>query len=188
MATGRIRKQVDRLGNMINELLEFTRGSQNSAVLAPTPFDLFVNHLIEDLRTEVKDRGTIIECLNEPPQVALLIDPNRLTHVFYNLVHNAVDAMQKGGKIFFSFELREREVITHIRDTGPGLAPEIISRLFEAFATFGKAHGSGLGLSICKKIVEDHKGSISAKNAPEGGAMFSFSLPLPPAAGTGAQA
>ena len=98
--------------------------------------------------------------------------------MFYNLIHNATDAMSSGGKIYMRFELTDREVITEIEDSGPGIAPEIADRLFDAFATFGKAHGTGLGLSICKKIVEDHQGKIFARNEPGRGAIFSFTLPI----------
>jgi signal transduction histidine kinase len=98
--------------------------------------------------------------------------------VFYNLAHNAVDAMMPdGGKLFFRFRVADREVTTEIQDTGKGIAPEIAGRLFEAFATYGKAQGTGLGLSICKRIVEDHGGQIGARSAPEGGAVFYFTLP-----------
>ena len=91
---------------------------------------------------------------------------------------NAVDALQGQGEIHVSFNASTTEVITEIADTGKGIAPEIVSRLFEPFATFGKAKGSGLGLSICRKIIEDHRGWIRARNEPSGGAVFSFGLPL----------
>jgi signal transduction histidine kinase len=108
------------------------------------------------------------------------MDPRRLTHVFHNLIHNACDAMPDGGTIFLRFEVVEGELRTEIRDTGKGIAPEVAPRLFEAFATYGKASGTGLGLSICKRIVEDHRGRITARNAPEGGALFTITLPLAP--------
>jgi signal transduction histidine kinase len=98
--------------------------------------------------------------------------------VFYNLIHNATDAMPGGGKILVRFSVTGREVTTEIEDSGPGIAPEIANKLFDAFATFGKAHGTGLGLSICKKILEDHRGRISARNEPGRGAVFTFVLPV----------
>lgn len=178
-AKNRIRKQVDRLSNMINELLEFTRGSAGSAVLAETNYHTFLLPLIEELRTEVALKNVTLIVESTPPEVTLLMDPARLTHVFYNLAHNAVDAMMPdGGQITVRFQLTEQSVLTEIEDSGKGIPPEIAPRLFEAFATFGKAQGTGLGLSICKKIIEDHGGTITARSDPGRGAVFSFSLPL----------
>jgi signal transduction histidine kinase len=179
-AAARIRKQIDRLSNMINELLEFTRGAQNPIVLAKTNYPRFINNILEELRPESADKKVEIICESEPPDIDVLMDPQRLTHVFFNLVHNAVDAMNQdgGGKVFLRFYVRPNELITEIEDTGKGIAPEIAGRLFEAFATFGKSNGTGLGLSICKKIIVDHKGHIEAHTYPGRGAVFTFGLPL----------
>jgi signal transduction histidine kinase len=176
-ASARIRKQVDRLSNMINELLEFTRGSQNEIVLAKTSYAKFINQVLEELRPEVAEKKVEIVC-DKLPDVDVLMDPQRLTHVFFNLIHNSVDAMPEGGKVFLRFQNNGEELVTEIEDTGKGFAPEIANRLFEAFATFGKATGTGLGLSICKKIITDHKGHIEAHNVPDRGAIFTFGLPL----------
>jgi signal transduction histidine kinase len=176
-ASERIRKQVDRLSGMISELLEFTRGSQQSVVPEPVNFRTFVRQIIEELEPESQDRRVTLLMKNDPPDQILLMDQKRLHHVFTNLINNAADVMPEGGKIFFTFEEHGGEVITKVEDTGPGIPPQVLPRLFEAFATFGKANGTGLGLSICKRIVEDHKGWIRARNEPGRGAIFSFALP-----------
>lgn len=176
-ASRRIRKQVDRLSNMISELLEFTRGTPTAVNLAPMDYAAFVTPLLADLQAEVADRGARLDCANQPPAATVRLDPPRLTHVFYNLVHNALEAMPDGGTITCCFRLTEQEILTELQDTGPGIAPEIAPRLFEPFATYGKAQGTGLGLSICKKIIEDHHGHISARSEPGGGAVFAFTLP-----------
>ena len=175
----RIRRHVERLSSMINELLEFTRGSQSTAVLAEVNYRTFATRMIDELRLEVGAGPVSLVVENEPPDISLLIDPNRLSHVFSNLAANAVDAMPGGGRVIFRFEARPHEVVTEIEDTGEGLAPEIVPRLFSAFATYGKAQGTGLGLSICRKIVEDHRGRIEARIESGRGAIFSFALPRP---------
>jgi signal transduction histidine kinase len=106
------------------------------------------------------------------------LNPKRLRRVFFNLFHNATDAMPDGGKILVRFQSSPEEVVTEIEDTGPGIAPEMAGRLFEPFATHGKAHGTGLGLSISKRIVEDHRGWMSARTEPNRGAIFAFGLPV----------
>jgi signal transduction histidine kinase len=179
LATDRISKQVSRLSNMINELLDFTRGSQNPVVLAATNYATLMRQWIEEISPEVADKRVMLRCANEPPDISLLLDPTRLWRVFFNLVSNAVDAMPDGGQITLRFEVTPTHVVTEIEDSGRGVAPEVASRLFEPFATFGKATGTGLGLSICRRIIEDHRGQIQLRSEPGRGAIFVFTLPLP---------
>lgn len=178
-AKERIGKQVNRLSTMITELLEFTRGSQVTLVLADTDYSTYARQVVEELRPDLDDKSVKLVLENEPPAISVLLDPGRLTHVFYNLVHNAVDAMPDGGTLTLRFKQNSKWVTTEIQDSGKGIAPEIAGRLFEAFATYGKAQGTGLGLSICKKIIEDHRGTIEARcvPAPGQGAIFAFMLP-----------
>jgi len=178
-----IRKQVERISDLIGEILDFTQATPSTFVLAPTDFSVFVEQIVEELRAEVGRKSVVLEIENSPPPVHLLVNPKRLRRVFYNLAHNATEAMPEGGRLRLRFESKPTEVVTEIEDTGSGIAPEVAGRLFEAFATFGKAHGTGLGLSICKRIIEDHKGWIAARNGAERGAIFSFGLPLPKPAG-----
>jgi signal transduction histidine kinase len=177
-ASARIRRQVDRLGNMISELLEFTRGSQQVVVLERINYRDYIAHTIAELEPEAHDKRVTLVLRTEAPGATLLLDRKRLHHVFSNLLNNAADVMPGGGQIFFSFEKTPTDIITHVEDTGPGIPPEILPRLFETFATFGKENGTGLGLSICKRIVEDHKGWIRARREEGRGAIFSFGLPL----------
>src|SRR6058998_2171437 len=124
-ARDRIRKQIDRLSDMINELLEFTRGSSAAVVLAKSNYAEFIRQLVEEIRPEVAAKSVAVELENEPPAVGLLMNPKRLAHVFYNIVHNACDAMPDGGTIKLRFSRTDKQVITEIEDTGRGVAPEI---------------------------------------------------------------
>ncbi len=173
-----IRSQVERITEMVGDILDFTQGARPETIFGRLDYGVFVRQIIEEIRPEVALRGAQIEIVGPPPAVKLLLDPKRLRRVFYNLLHNATDAMPTGGKVFVRFEPGPLELITEIEDTGPGIAPEIAGKLFDAFATFGKSHGTGLGLSICKKIVGDHHGRIWARNEPGRGAIFSIALPL----------
>ena len=173
----RIRKQVERIGDLIGDILDFTNGSKARTLVGDTNYAAFVQSVLDEIRPDVEMRRVTIEA-QPPPSIALPIDPKRVRRVFHNLIHNAVDAMPGGGKIYVRFLTDKNEVITEIEDTGSGIAPEIANSLFEAFATFGKEHGTGLGLSICKKIIEDHGGRIWARNEPGRGAVFAFALPM----------
>jgi signal transduction histidine kinase len=175
----RIHKQVERINDLVSDILIYTEGKQTDAEIKPASYHAFVLDLIADLRAEAELKGARIEMQIEPPAVLVQFNPRRLSRVFHNLIHNAADMMPDGGTIFLRFHCDEKEIVTEIEDTGPGIAPEIADHLFEVFATFGKAHGTGLGLSICKKIIEDHKGRIWERNQPGKGAVFAFALPLP---------
>jgi signal transduction histidine kinase len=182
MRTGaheRIRKQIERISDLVGEILQFTQGDHVDATLAPMNYAGFIGQVIEDLRHETEFKSVKVELANGPPAVTLKINPKRLRRVFFNIVHNAADVMNEGGKIFLRFIPGSNEIVTEIEDDGPGIAPEIADKLFEVFATHGKAHGTGLGLSICKKIIEDHGGRIWARNEEGRGAVFAFALPVP---------
>jgi signal transduction histidine kinase len=176
-ARDRIRKQVDRISDLINEILDFTQGSQADFVLAPSDYGAFVRQLVQELAPEVSLKSATLELQSAPPGVEVMLHPKRMRRVFYNLIHNATDAMPDGGKIRLRFKATLTEVVTEIEDSGQGIAPEMVGQLFEAFATHGKAHGTGLGLSICKRIIQDHQGWIAARNEPGRGAIFAFGLP-----------
>ena len=173
-----IQRQIERITDLVNDILEYTRGGATTFELKPANYATFVTTVIDNLQAETTLKSINIQFENPPPAIELRLHPQRLSRVFYNLINNAVDAMPHGGDIKMRFQTTEKAVITEIEDAGPGLAQEILDRLFEAFATYGKAHGTGLGLSISKKIIEEHQGEISARNRPGGGAIFSFSLPI----------
>ncbi|MCL5096187.1 MAG: cyclic nucleotide-binding domain-containing protein [Candidatus Omnitrophica bacterium] len=179
LARDRVRKQVDRLNGMICELLEFTRGTQAAMVRVLADYSVFIAQLIEENQMALDEKSVTVSFDNPPPAVRLLLDCRRLNHAFANLIHNAIEAMPNGGKIVFRFSVRQKEVVTEIEDTGPGIDPQIAGSLFEPFATFAKSGGTGLGLSICQRIIHDHHGQIQARQEPGRGAIFSITLPLP---------
>jgi signal transduction histidine kinase len=115
---------------------------------------------------------------NELPRVQS--DPLLLHQVFLNMVMNAEHALQAvgGGRIEVSTSSVGDRIVGSVRDTGPGIPPDVLSRIFEPFYTtkdVGK--GTGLGLAIAYGIVQEHGGHISAANHPDGGAIFTVELP-----------
>lgn len=177
-AQTRIARQVDRMTNMLNELLDFTRNTSHQLVLATVNYADYVTALSEELGAEIGERGIKLHVETPLPAVVVQIEPQRLSRLFYNLVNNAVEEMAPGGTVTVRARVEAGQLINEVQDTGPGIAPEMAARLFEPFATHGKQNGTGLGLSICKKIVEDHGGQISARSEAGRGATFVFTLPL----------
>jgi signal transduction histidine kinase len=125
-----------------------------------------------------------------PPQpVYVEIDPEQVHQVAVNLLLNALDALPRGGTVQVSLvrlpasrmgdngHQSHPGVEVRIQDTGCGIPLRIRDRLFEPFVS-SKETGLGLGLSICKRLVEAHGGTIRGENAPEGGAVFAFTLPV----------
>ena len=106
------------------------------------------------------------------------IDPEQIQQVLVNLLLNALDALPRGGAIHVEVETRPGAVAVRVRDNGPGVPAAIRARLFEPFVT-SKPEGVGLGLSICKRLVEAHGGAIiHANHGPGGGAVVAFTLPV----------
>ena len=178
MAAGMIRREVKRLTTMVNEVLDFTRQTPGTVLLAPMAFRDFVRVLLDEIGPLAGDRGVEIVCETRPPGVPVNIDERRLVQAFYNLINNAADFMPNGGTVTLRFALTADELQVEVEDSGTGIAPEIAERLFQPFATFGKKTGTGLGLSICKRIIEAHKGRIRARSEPGHGAIFVIMLPL----------
>ena len=110
--------------------------------------------------------------------LVFVADGQQLEQVLINLGLNALDAMPLGGKLVFSLRSDpEGGAVLQVSDTGTGLSPEAQAKLFQPFAS-GKPTGLGLGLVISHRIVEDHGGTLTAANRPEGGAVFTVQLPL----------
>jgi signal transduction histidine kinase len=126
----RIRKQVERISDMVSDILIFTQGAKMDADLKPGDYRAFILELVGDLRAEAALKSTQIEMEQVLPAARVQFDPGRLSHVFFNIVHNATDAMPNGGTIFLRFQSNTNEIITEIEDTGPGIAPEVIGKLF----------------------------------------------------------
>lgn len=175
----RIRKQVERISNMLNELLEFARGSQPTHAFVPMDFATFVENFFDDVVSEAELNSVTLEIPSLPPSVMVKINSARLCRVLHNLIRNSFDAIAGGkGTICVRFSQTPDEVKTEIEDSGPGIAEEMAGKLFQAFQTHGKANGTGLGLTICRRIIEDHGGKIYARSEPGRGAIFGFTLPI----------
>ena len=112
----------------------------------------------------------------------LHVDFARFVRVLCNLIKNACEAMPHGGILTIATELVGEEVVIRISDTGIGIPPEILQRVFEPFVTHGKSHGTGLGMAIAKSVVTAHQGQISVASVQGKGTTVEVRLPQPGAA------
>jgi signal transduction histidine kinase len=110
--------------------------------------------------------------------VALVLDRARVECVLDNLFANTLEAMPAGGAIHLSAVPVETSILIEVRDTGPGVAPEIRDRLFQPFVTAGKTNGLGLGLAASREAIVEHGGQMWLQSAPGFGACFVIRLPM----------
>lgn len=126
-----------------------------------------------------KKRGVRLQLALDPNLPRILGAPQALTQIFLNLIANAIDAMPEGGTVTVTTAVEGADAVATVADTGPGLAEADLPHLFSPFFTREKPQGMGIGLFVCRGIVADHRGSLSAENTPDGGAVFTVRLPLP---------
>ena len=129
-----------------------------------------------------EERGVRL-CVEAPQETRVLGDVGRLRQVLLILLDNALKYTPEGGGITVRVARQGGQARLEVRDTGPGLAPADLPHLFERFYRADKARssdGTGLGLAIGRWIAEAHGGRIAAATAPEGGALFTVTLPLAP--------
>ncbi len=181
------RQDSDRLLAIINDLLDLTRIEQGRVRLDPSPTspaDL-VAGAVGRSGPRAKDLGVELIGSAEPGLPAVSVDLERVEHVFDNLVGNALAHTPRGGSVRLSAapEADARAIRFDVADTGEGIAPEHLGRIFEKFYRVPGsrvAGGAGLGLAIAREIVSAHGGRIDAESRPGRGTTFAFTLPTGP--------
>ena len=130
----------------------------------------------------LRKSNVTVDFLPEPAIPAIVADPNQLMQVFLNLLLNAEQAIRENrekGTIRVRIGRKPDSVWIVFQDDGPGIAPENLAHIFDPFFTTKRpGRGTGLGLSICKTVLREHGGNIEAATAPDGGAVFTITLPV----------
>jgi signal transduction histidine kinase len=175
-----IRRDDQRAAKIIKELSEFLKKKQDIE-MQPLELNDVVQEALHILGPEAARKGVAVQADQVAGSLPVRVDPVHLQQVILNLAINAMDAMQDiSGPRSIAFRIARTsasEVTVSVSDDGPGIPVEKLNRIFEAFYTT-KQHGSGLGLSIARTIVEINSGKIWAENRPGGGASFHVTLPL----------
>ena len=177
-----IQAESFRLSRITEDLLKLTSLESENPKFEPKPYrlDKQIRDLILACEPQWAGKGTDMDVSLE--EVSIEADEDLLSQVWTNLIHNSIKFTPHGGKIWVGLHQKGAQIEFRIRDTGPGISAEDQERVFERFFKADKARspsngGSGLGLSIVKKIVEMHKGSIGIESKPGEGATFTISLP-----------
>ncbi|MDQ3976893.1 MAG: sensor histidine kinase, partial [Thermoproteota archaeon] len=172
-----ISRNAERLERLTRDILDVTRIEGRKLDLNKEKFDIseVVATVIEDTKRRVEDSNIKFEYI--PKKILVQADRMRINQVLSNLLSNAVK-FTKQGTVYISTDNEDGQVIVSVKDTGSGIDPEIMSRLFTKFTSKSQT-GTGLGLFISKSIIEAHNGRIWAENNKDiKGATFTFRLPL----------
>ena len=168
-------KETDRLNRVVEDFLRMAR---------QRPQELQRCRLLDELATivtitapEARRREVALALVPAPEEVTVCADGEKLRQALLNLVINALQACQAGGRV--AIEVARRPTCAEIRisDNGPGISPELQQRIFEPFFTT-KPDGTGLGLAVAQKIIVSHNGSLTLESLPGLGTTFIVSLPL----------
>lgn len=169
-----IRETVQDLDTNLNELIYCGQGTKLR--VSHQELRTLVAESIQGLKPLINQKKLQI-CYPDTSTI-LAIDRWQMKQVFDNLLSNAVHFSPDSGTINFSWQVFQGEVLIQIADQGPGLSPEDLKKIFTPFYS-RRPGGTGLGLTIAKKIVLDHQGSLWAQNSSLGGAQFCLNLPRP---------
>jgi signal transduction histidine kinase len=179
-----LRREVDRLGHLMKDLLDYGRPPKLEAALVSLR-DVVAEAVRANEKAAADAGVTMVNDVSAalPPVV---VDPARLAQVYQNVVHNAIAHTPAGGRVTVKASVRRlgdgrRWIESAVRDSGPGFRSEDLPQVFRPFVT-RRPGGTGLGLSIAQRIVEMHGGVMTAGNAPEGGALVTLRLPAEAAA------
>lgn len=172
-------RNLDKIYNLTLNLLAYSRPREPRLEMANPR--VLINECIELLANSANEKGAMIVADVDEAQPALPLDPSGMHQVLINLLSNALDAVEpQRGLITVTcrFDAESRETILEVIDNGAGVDPAMMKHMFELFHSTKGNRGTGLGLAVAKKIVDEHEGSITVRSAPGEGTTFTIRLPV----------
>ena len=179
-----INREAMRLGGMVNDFLDLARLESGRARLTYVPVDMkkVIEETVAVIRPQAEERGLEL-LVDVPPTLPPITgDEKRMQQVMLNLASNAVKYNREGGSIRIVAEASEESLKIAVKDTGRGVRPEDMDKLFDKFRRIeeseGSAKGTGLGLPITKQLIELHEGEMQVTSEWGEGSTFAFTLPI----------
>jgi len=169
--------EVDRLARLSGEMLEFSSEAR-PLNLQEIPLTQVVQDFLKSVGPRLEQEKIRLES-RFGYSGSLRLDPQKMLRLLHNVVGNSLEAMQPGGTLTVETGSLEGGVFMAITDTGCGMGPEIISRVFEPFFSEGKEQGAGLGMAIVRRIVEQHGANVKVDSAPGKGTRVDVRFPIP---------
>ena len=179
-----IRKSSEKAMELLTNLLEWSRTQTSSIEFAPEYFELVTTiQEVLDLLEDSAQQKSITITRELPHNLPMMADKAMIHTILRNLLSNAIKFTHPGGRIAIATEQQPHQVVVSVTDTGIGMQPEDIGKLFRTDQQFTrpgtrKETGTGLGLLLCKEFVELHGGTIDAESQPNQGSRFRFTIPL----------
>jgi len=170
-----IRKEVDRLEEIVSSFLSLAR--ERELIAEPCQVDALLEECLRLFRREAESRGVRLLTELRAGNAELMLDAKHFTRAVLNVLMNALEACPPGGRVRLFSRRNERQIEVEIRDDGPGIAPEVLERMFEPYYTT-KPGGTGLGLAITRGIIEEHSGTIEVSSTPGHGCQVLITFPL----------
>jgi len=175
-----LHQQARRAAEIVQNLQYFARPPAPGR--SPVNLGELIQRTLHLQAYPLRKNNITVDFLQEPTLPPIMADPNQLMQVFLNLILNADQAIREGrdrGTIRIRLGRNPDSVWVMFQDDGPGIAPEVLPHIFDPFFTTKRpGRGTGLGLSICKTLLREHGGNIEAATAPDGGAVFTITLPI----------
>jgi signal transduction histidine kinase len=174
-------EEADRMAAMIEELLDYSRGRRTALRFARITIPDLVNHLRRWIAGELDQRGITLETRLDYDG-PVVVDIDRMKRALLNIASNAMEAMDKGGVLTVASRASDGKVELAISDTGRGIPAEMQAKVFDPFFTHGKRGGLGLGMTIMRKIVEEHGGEVQLHSVAGEGTRMTLRFPETPPA------
>ncbi|MEA4856838.1 MAG: ATP-binding protein [Solidesulfovibrio sp.] len=172
-----IESEAKRLETLLNEVRDFTRPAPSH--VAPSDLNATVRASLAVMAEAMQSRGIAVETRLDATLAAVPHDADRIKQVLLNLLKNAAEAMESGGRLLVTTQAAPGKARLVVADSGGGIPESVRDRVFDPFCTT-KESGTGLGLAVCQRIVEDHHGEIRFVTSAAG-TTFTVDIPLPPA-------
>jgi signal transduction histidine kinase len=174
-----VNREIDRLTDLVRRLLVFARPVGNR--MEATDLNELATRTLAFIQSGIQEKGLVVTLSTDPSLPPIPIDPQAIEQVILNVLTNAIEAMPLGGKLDITVGHRRDldAVVLDVADTGPGIPPENLSKIFNPFFTT-KEHGAGLGLAISGEIIRAHGGTIEFLAGVSSGAHCRITLPVNP--------
>jgi signal transduction histidine kinase len=181
---GTIKEDGERLTRLVNDLLELSRIEAGSSVfnIEPCSIDAIIDDSVKQFAIQAAHKNVSIHVRVEEMMPKVIVDYEKITWVFNNLISNALKYTNSGDEILINASIRNERMYILVKDTGVGIPEEFQEKIFDKYVQVKgqdlEARGTGLGLAVVKEIINTHGGEIWCESELDTGSTFTFTLPL----------